>query len=278
MRIENYDDDNYMIVVDKKRLERLGFREGDSVYVFDVDSGLIAVVKKSSFRRYLKGMVVQSINSKPRGVYDFSAMSDDERELLVKISELEFGDRTREHLIESLGISEEMIKRLVDHGYLRAVDRDGVSVFVIPKPVYVYLRSLRKDERPSSTVSPKFSKASSPKVNNKALVDKLNKEGYLVLSNEAEARALTPLLKEQVSAGEVLGVRGFDLKYYVFTRKFYSSAHNKIVGFLESVGSATLERVAEGVSLPPEVCKGVLSMLLEKGDVYESKDGAYKLV
>lgn len=97
--------------------------------------------------------------------------------------------------------------------------------------------------------------------------------GYIILSGSREAQELSERLSKQ--KGSVMGVRGFDGKYYVVTATYFLKV-SEALGRIE--GDTTPEEAAEKSGLSIDGCKAVLKLLAEKGDYAEKKGGIYARV
>ncbi len=297
MRIEDYDDENYAIIVNKRQIERLGFRVGDPIYVLGLGNGLMAILKKSAFRTYLRDMAKDAINRiasntsyKP---VDLSQFNSDELELLNTLKEIPFDQRDVDSINSRFNDKVGLIDSLLKKEALRKIERNGQEIYVISKPVYLALRSnfSQNSTNETSTSSPQLKvtseRISQPTTNTtpntnkpsvKGLVDTLKKEGYVVLASDNEAKLISEHLKDEIKNQNIVGMKGFDHKYYIFSKKMFTSAKGKILSFLTAIGSADLKRIANGTDLPEAVCRGILNILQEEGEVMESSKGMFTLV
>jgi hypothetical protein len=106
--------------------------------------------------------------------------------------------------------------------------------------------------------------------NSQELTNALFASGYVIVSGNRDAQALSERLLKQ--KGSILGVRGFDGKYYVVTANYFQ----KVSGAIAQMGEETSpEDVAEKFGLPIDGCKAVLKLLSEKGEYIEKKGGIY---
>jgi hypothetical protein len=102
----------------------------------------------------------------------------------------------------------------------------------------------------------------------------LEKHGWMILANEAEARNFGNAYPDKVKSGEVMGQRAFDRQYYFVTKSFFGS-HEKEV--LSSLGKSdkTPEELSQQLHMAPEGCRAILVHLLETGDVMEKRKGKF---
>jgi len=106
---------------------------------------------------------------------------------------------------------------------------------------------------------------------------KLETQGFLVVTDEITAKEASQQLEFQVKHGDVLGVRGFDKKFYIASRTFYESAAAKIMAApLEK--EFTCEQAAAMAKLDGVACTAILQIMKETGEAIEKKRGLYKLV
>ncbi len=102
----------------------------------------------------------------------------------------------------------------------------------------------------------------------------LEKFGWMVLENEADARDFGNAYSHKVKSGEYRGQRAFDRRFYFVTRQFFES-HEKEVLLALSKSEKTSEEIASQLGMAPEGCRAVLVHLLENGEVMEKKKGKF---
>lgn len=94
--------------------------------------------------------------------------------------------------------------------------------------------------------------------------------GYVIVEGNRDAQALSERLLNQ--KGSIMGVRGFDGKYYVVTANYF----RKVSGALVKMGrEVSPENAAAKFGLSMEGCRAVLKLLAEKGDYIEKKGDLY---
>ncbi len=103
-----------------------------------------------------------------------------------------------------------------------------------------------------------------------AMANQLFANGYIILEASRDAQSLSERLLKQ--KGAIMGIRGFDGKYYVVTSTYFKKVWEAISKLGEEI---TPEDVAEKFSLSIDGCKAVLKLLAEKGDYIEKKGGLY---
>ncbi|MEM3364421.1 MAG: hypothetical protein QXS93_02850 [Candidatus Micrarchaeia archaeon] len=319
MKIVDYDAETYAILVKKHHLENAGFQRGEDVYIITLEKGMLAVIRKSSFREHLKEKVRSSLGLSKMPPVELNA---DDIALLKKITSVKFEERIPENVLRMLSEDEmETLKSLVDRGVL-SVYKGGKyqakGVYTISKDIYKFVRQLIQDKeqqekeekiggeyvqkdaedgkvsapaakashvlrnQPAQKPSLSAVSASEPQVPDYKQVGDaikaLEKEGILVIANDELARSISMTLQEKIKKGAVMGMKGFDGKYYIMTSKKYAEAESLIRTYLMENRRATLSELSKSLGLAESVCKGVLNFLLENGDVIEKSRGKYELV
>lgn len=101
----------------------------------------------------------------------------------------------------------------------------------------------------------------------------LTHRGFLIITDKKDALALSEQLAPDMKTGAVVGVKGFDGKFYVVTRDYYASSRTKITGVLKH--EMDILAVANSTKLDPEGCTAVLRLMAEAGEVIEKKKGVF---
>ncbi len=306
MKIIDYDSENYAILVKKRQLEGAGLGREDDVYIITLQRGVLAVIRKSSFKDLLKEKVRMALELPELPQVE---LTGDDLSLLRKITSVKFEERIPENVLKMLSGKEmQQLKSLVDRGIL-SVYKGGKyqakGVYAIPRDVYRYVRrvldegigasppakaQLQAEEQPvvpkEQKISPQKSEEQSPQrivpqQEYKLVADAvrvLDKDGFVVISNDDLARAISGTLQEKIKKGAVMGMKGFDGKYYIMHTKKYLEADSLLRTYLSENKRATLTELAKNLEIDEVLCRGVLNYLLESGDVIEKSRGKYELV
>lgn len=113
-----------------------------------------------------------------------------------------------------------------------------------------------------------------PKASSEAL--EFAKRGYAVLNNSVEAKRLSDELNQSVKNGQVIGVLGFDKRYYLVSKPFLTKCGDAMLAALKE--PATARVAAAQAKVPLEACLAALAVLKEQGDVIEKQKGLFKAV
>jgi len=294
--IVNYDSNNYAILIEKKKLESVGFREGDNYYVINLDRGVVALVKKSDFKNVLKQKIRDSLGSDYNTMRDYG-LTNEQIKVIDKIIGVRFQERTKSNISTSLSEQENAIlEDLIKSNTIKLYDQGKYSetpVYSVTPDLFKYVKtslnsnsnvqtkpnynSNQIQDKPKTLSNPNIQKSQSLDLN--ILIDKINKEGFIIAQNDNEAKMLSESLSQKIKSGKVLGIKGFDSHYYIFTSDFFDKANSKISNcFSKNDGKCSLKEMSEITGLNDKVCKGILMFLLEKGDIIEKSNSIYQML
>jgi hypothetical protein len=297
--IINYDSNNYAVLIEKKKLESVGFREGDNYYVINLDRGVVALVKKSDFKNVLKQKIRDSLGSDYNPMKDYG-LTNEQIKVIDKLIGVRFEERTKTNLSTSLSEQENAIlEDLIKSNTIRLYDQGKYSekpVYSVTPDLFKYVKtslnsnstiqktdSNQVQDKPKTLSSPNISKPQSTttktSVDLNVLIDKINKEGFIVAQNDNEAKMLSESLSQRIKSGQILGIKGFDSHYYIFNSDFFNKSTDKISNcFSKNNGKCSLKEMSEITGLNESVCKGILMFLLEKGDIIEKSNSTYQML
>lgn len=105
----------------------------------------------------------------------------------------------------------------------------------------------------------------------------LEKNGFLVVDNEEQAKAVSKALEVQIKQGLVQGVRGFDKRFYIVTREFYETNAARVLGGSQKK-ECTAQEVAGLLKTSESGALAVLQVMKEEGDALEKRRGVFQLV
>jgi antitoxin component of MazEF toxin-antitoxin module len=105
----------------------------------------------------------------------------------------------------------------------------------------------------------------------------LEARGHLVLDNENLMKLISRSLERDVKEGRVVGVRGFDKKFYIVTSEFYSRQSQAIAKALAG-GDRSSAEVARAAGCEEGAAVAVLQVMKDLGEAIEKKRGLYALV
>lgn len=118
----------------------------------------------------------------------------------------------------------------------------------------------------------------SKRVKNRIVEDKKEtqwKGEFAIISSEDAARTFSREHSWEFKRGELVGVKGFDGKYYVVRASTYAKVLEALRESLWGEG-ATPKDAAKRLGQPEDLIKAVLEVAKEEGIVYETKEGKYR--
>jgi hypothetical protein len=104
----------------------------------------------------------------------------------------------------------------------------------------------------------------------------LSTRGFIIINDKNEARSLSEQLASEMKNGSVVGVKGFDGKFYAVTRAYFTKAQTAIAAVMKEPMDA--DSVAAATKLELEGCRAVLRLMAENGDLIEKKRGIFAAV
>jgi len=185
-----------------------------------------------------------------------------EHSVLRKMLSIRFENRTPAYVNKSLSDKEKIVlKELERKGLVNVFKgtkyKDGV--YNINDKVYAMLA--------------KESQAPEPRGGSMDSSGLLVRQGYLVVLDRNEARALSEKLAQDMKSGAVLGVKAFDGKFYIVTRTYLTKAQAAIMAVLKENMDAS--GIAAAAKLEPAGCLAALYVLADGGEIIEKKRGIF---
>ncbi|MEW6749230.1 MAG: hypothetical protein AB1295_05990 [Candidatus Micrarchaeota archaeon] len=199
-------------------------------------------------------------------------ISEREKGVLRKLLSIRFENRTPEYVKktlsgEELAVLNGLEERKLVNVFIGRKYKDGV--YNISDKIYPLLSgkagAAANEEEPERRVRAAASPATA--------VLSLRSQGFVVLPNKREAMTLSELLGDEMKKGGVIGVKGFDGRFYAVTRSYFESSQSSINSVLkEDMDSPSISQAAK---LDPEGCMAVLRLMAENGDILEKKKGVF---
>ena len=191
-------------------------------------------------------------------------VTDREKEVLKKLLSIRFENRVPDYVSKALSDQEKTILRELERRKLVNVfkgDKYREGVYNISDSTY----SLLSGREPETRDTKPGTATDLPAI--------LKRQGYLVVMDRNEARALSERLNPEMKSGSIAGVKGFDNKFYIATRQYIMAAQGSIAAALKEPMDAA--GIAAAAKLDPEGCIAVLHIMAEAGDVIEKKRGIF---
>ncbi len=266
-------------------IKGLGIKENDEVDFFRFNSTAFLFSKKSDVASLLAGSTAQAEKGIQKRETE-SGITENELGVLQKLDTMRYPQRTVEEVGKRLSAREKEI-------LLGLLKKNAVAIFPgkedraghysISKDIYDrFLMRKGKKTQPQQKTSwvraePRAAaQRLQPAPSDEGLPNELKTKGYVVVSSEAEAAALSLAVEESIRHGQILGIRSFNnKKFYIATRWFLNANSGKI---LKSIGEGSrVDDVAEKTGVSEEGVRSILYLLSENGDVREKKKDFFVL-
>lgn len=185
-----------------------------------------------------------------------------EASILEKLTALSHPDRTKDKVEKILTkeekeVFEKMKKKKIFFDYIKK----GKKLIGITKKYY-------KAPKASSPKSSSFPAAAAIEKNE--MIDKLQREGCLVLDNIG---TLTGDLRKRGLEKRVIGIRGFDKKFYIILNQRLLELEGKIMKSTQK--KRKVEDLAKELNISEPLCRAALEILREDGRVIEKANNEY---
>ena len=204
-----------------------------------------------------------------------------ENALLKKLSAIKFEERTPEKVDKLLSPEELSIlaglikKKLVNVFYGKKYTKTGVySISTNAFQKATKTEGEQKTAADEKMQIPANSNSQNSQASNIPIIAELEKNGFCTVENELQARLVASVLQPKIASGDVLGVRAFDRKYYLATRKFYMENAQKAENALSKPKS--ISEVAGETKMGLDATTAILHLMCEKGDAIEKRRGVFE--
>lgn len=252
------------------------FQEGAPVDIFVLRPGMILLCTQPAKSEVFGHREVSSLKS---------SLPPQEQAVLSKLARIRFFERNQMNVQSSFSDEEKAILESL-------ISKNAVSLFKSPRyPDGVYnisnkyfaSRSAPQPNSVQTSQTADFDSAPAQTFNANSLpgpalaintIEHLKKLGYMVLSNEGEAKYLMEKIKQELKGEEIKGVRGFDKKYYVLRKSFLMEFEQPVFELLDS-GKIKADAIAKQLNLTSEAITAMLIIMADEGLVIEPRRGEW---
>jgi hypothetical protein len=142
------------------------------------------------------------------------------------------------------------------------------------KAIYKTINEIKSKPKPDAKPAPAtYSSAPAP-----GIASALDKDGFMVVKNQNEARELSDKLGARIKSGEIKGTRGFDGGFYILKTAFYEKVKNKLLPLLQKKSQATFDELTVELKVSKDVLRAVTELLKEEGEVSEKRKELIKFI
>ena len=265
-------------------IKQLGIKGDEEVDFVKFRDGAFIFAKKADIPGLMAPAVPQAIRP-PVGPSPRLDVSPEEVAVLKKLDTFRYTDRTTTNVGKVLNDPEKrLLEGLIKKQSVALFKDKKESVYSISKDVYDrFLMRKKAFIVPAEPAKPAEG-AKHPAIPYKKLagmqnenIERLEKDGFIVLSTEAEAAAVSLALEDSVRHGLVLGTRAFNRKFYIILRDFFNNNNGKVLKSLKE-GPKSIEELANDTGMDGDAIRAMLYLLAEQGDASERRRDVFALV
>ncbi|MCL4375496.1 hypothetical protein M1394_01710 [Candidatus Marsarchaeota archaeon] len=274
------------VYLSREVVEKLGLHEDDEVDFFSLGGETFIFAKKSDIAKMLaSGKEGNPSIREAKDTIQKSRkeimLSQEEINVLKKMDELRYNERTRENVNRRLNQDErKILHELEEKKVVNLFSKGNSELYSISNDIYnkFLMRKQQKQERALEKVEKRERNEISNLISNidDDNVRALEKDGFVVLGSESEASLLSTKLEESIRRGFVLGTRAFNKKYYIALRSFIEKNGPKLVAKMRE-GKTRIEDLSRDAGISEEGARAVLYFLAESGEVSEKKRDSFYL-
>lgn len=194
--------------------------------------------------------------------------NEKEKSLLRKLGGVKFENRTPAYVSKYFTDSEQkMLVEIEKKGYINLFrgKKYADGVYNISDRMF----QLMKEAPQKELQQPAGPQSDSP-------LAALFKTGYAVLANNNQAYEFSESLRNAGKNNDVLGIKGFDGKYYVVSKNYFTEMSYLIKNSVR--GEMTVASIAKLCKTDETGSRAVLMLMAERGDAVEKKKDSFALV
>lgn len=269
-------------------IKQLGIKGDEEVEFVKFKGNAFIFAKKADIPRLLAAPAApQAIRQPPLGPSPRLDISPDEVAVLKKLDTFRYTERTTTNVAKILSDQEKrLLEGLIKKQSVMLFKDKKDSVYSISKDVYDKFLMRKKafivptPEPPKPAASAKsqpvpYIRLAGATQNEN--IERLEKEGFLVLSTEAEAAAVSLALEDSVRHGLVLGTRAFNKKFYIILRDFFNNNSGKVLKSLKE-GPKSVDELAKDTGMDEDAIRAMMYLLAEQGDASERRRDVFALI
>ena len=265
--------DNQLVVsIPFELAKKLGISEGSFVKVYELKPGTIAI---------------EVVKEKERISF---TLGEQDMPILKKLLSFKFEQRIPENVDKQLTVGEKKVLAELMKKRFVTIYKDAKypkGVYNVPNYVYrQYLDQTRpkkvepvgvkgavKEVREAKEIS---KEAAKEEIRSLTPVEKLERFGYVIAENESDAKHLSDQLASNVRKKDIVGIRGFDRKYYIVKNSFARKYAPKIKSVLRT-GSKSADKIADEIGVDRQGTAAILTIMNEEGELIEKRKGTFAL-
>lgn len=210
-------------------------------------------------------------------------LDEEEISTLRRLVSIRFVDRVPNHVETILNQREKEILKVLEKKNLVNVFKgskykDGVYN-ISDKAYSLITQSAQKSNtsqepnQPPVTVQITNNNVQMPTQNSIAL---LKSQGFVVVTDRNEAFNISQSVSADMKRGDVVGIKGFDGKFYAVTKDYLIKGRDLIIKCLKE--DMAVSAIANETKLDQNGATAILRLMSEAGDIIEKRKGVFSLV
>lgn len=275
----------YIVYLPFDVIKQLGIKDDEEVDFVKFKEGAFLFAKKGDIPRLTAPAAPQALRP-PIGPSPRLDVSPEEIAVLKKLDTFRYTDRTTTNVAKVLSDPEKrLLEGLIKKKSVMLFKDKKESVYSISKDVYdrflmrkkAFMVGAPEPQKPAAGAKHQFIEYKKLAGIQNENIEKLEKEGFIVLSTEAEAAAVSLALEDSVRHGLVLGTRAFNKKFYIILRDFFNDNSGKILKSLKE-GPKSIDELAKATGMDEDAIRAMLYLLAEQGDASERRRDVFALI
>ena len=274
----------YIVYLPFDVIKQLGIKDDEEVDFVKFKEGAFLFAKKGDIPRLTAPAAPQALRP-PIGPSPRLDVSPEEIAVLKKLDTFRYTDRTTTNVAKVLSDPEKrLLEGLIKKKSVMLFKDKKESVYSISKDVYDRFLMRKKafiihtePEKPAEEEKRHVIAYKKPTAIQNENIELLEKEGFIVLSTEAEAAAVSLALEDSVRHGLVLGTRAFNKKFYIILRDFFNNNSPKVLKSLKD-GPKSIDEISKDTGMDGDAIRAMLYLLAEQGDASERRRDVFALI
>jgi len=196
-------------------------------------------------------------------------LMDAEKAVLKKLTGIKFEKRTPEYVNKMLTAGEKKVLGYLEKkGYVNQFKSKKYpnGVYNISDSVFPVLRGETTEVK----------KEEEQRQYSFSFIDVLKRDGYLVIPDSRKAYAFTEQVKKQKMNRDFVGVRGFDGKFYVATKRFFTKAVSAVKSKMKN--EMDIVSLSGLCNIPADGLRVILNIMADEGEVVEKRNDVFVVV
>ena len=302
--------DKLILYLPMNVISKLGLKDGDLIDFVPYDDRSFLFMNEKDVSERLKGdvparaatpatapMPQQRVAVTPVPAVQLAAnanmtdLSNEDIALLKKLNTVKYQDRTKDKIAKILDDAEnQLLQKLIRRKVVSLYKKPSETEFKygISPSAYTLLMAKRAapqqgQQKPSALkqtsreMSPQPQKWEKTLEQGNANVHALESQGFVVLTNEADAANVSAAVEESIRRGLVVGTRAFNKKYYIALKSYVLKNSGRVLPVISS-RSLSVAEISKATSIEEDGIRAILYILAETGEVSETRRDYFKAV